>query len=138
MFILWLGWFGFNAGSQVSASTADDATTIALIASNTTIAAGVGALAAMIYTAIKNKPDISMSLNGVLGGLVAITAPCAFVTPVQSMIIGAVGGALVVWGAEMLEKIKVDDPVGAVPGSPDGRGVGHAGGWSVPLQWNPV
>lgn len=115
VFILWLGWFGFNAGSQLAAASLADAEAIALIATNTTIAAGTGALAAMIYTAIQNKPDISLSFNGVIGGLVAITAPCAGVTPVQALIIGAVGGCIVVWGAQMLEKIKVDDPVGAVP-----------------------
>lgn len=115
VFILWIGWFGFNAGSQLSAANGDDAVAIALIAANTTIAAGVGALGAMLYSMKSGKPSFTAAFGGVLGGLVAITAPCAFVTPMQAMIIGLVGGALVPWGSEMLEKIKIDDPAGAVP-----------------------
>ncbi len=114
-FILWIGWFGFNAGSQLSASTADDASAIALISANTTIAAGVGALGGILYSMKSGKVSFTSAFGGVLGGLVAITAPCAFVTPVQAVIIGLVGGALVPWGGEMLEKFKIDDVAGAVP-----------------------
>ncbi len=115
VFILWLGWFGFNPGSQLAAigSSAD---AIALVAANTNIAAAAGALAAMIISWMRSgKPDLPFTLNGALGGLVAITAPCAFVTPLASIIIGLVGGGLVVYGALWLERLKIDDPVGAVP-----------------------
>lgn len=114
-FILWIGWFGFNPGSQILAH-GSNADAISLIAANTNIAAATGALAALLLTWILNgKPDLSSAVNGVLGGLVAITAPCAFVTPLDSLIIGAIGGGLIVYGALWLEKIKIDDPVGAVP-----------------------
>jgi Amt family ammonium transporter len=114
--ILWLGWFGFNAGSQVAAGSSDDATAIALIAANTTIAAASGAVGAIVWTWVtQGKPGMAYSFNGVIGGLVAITAPCAGVTPVQSVVIGLVGGVLVVLGAKWLEALKIDDPVGAVP-----------------------
>ncbi|NJL03899.1 MAG: ammonium transporter [Chloroflexaceae bacterium] len=115
VFILWIGWFGFNAGSQLSASTGDDATAIALIAANTTIAAAMGAIGAVLYSLKSGKVSFTAGFAGVLGGLVAITAPCAFVTPLQAVIIGLVGGAIVPWGMEMLEKFKIDDPAGAVP-----------------------
>jgi len=115
VFILWLGWFGFNPGSQLAAS-GTNADAIALVAANTNIAAAAGALAAMIVAwVITKKPDLATTLNGALAGLVAITAPCAWVTPAASILIGAVGGVLVVLGALALEKVKVDDPVGAVP-----------------------
>jgi Amt family ammonium transporter len=115
VFILWLGWFGFNPGSQLAAHGAN-ADAIALVAVNTNIAAAGGAIAAMtLYWVIGKKPDLGMTLNGILGGLVAITAPCAWVTPLSSIIIGAVGGVVVVLGVLYLEKAKVDDPVGAVP-----------------------
>lgn len=114
-FILWIGWFGFNPGSQVLAH-GSNADAISLIAANTNIAAAAGALTALVLTWMMNgKPDLSFAINGVLGGLVAITAPCAFVTPLASIIIGAVGGAVVVYGTLWLEKSKIDDPVGAVP-----------------------
>ena len=115
VFILWIGWFGFNAGSQLSASTGDDATAIALIAANTTIAAAMGAVGAVLYSMKSGKVSFNAGFPGVLGGLVAITAPCAGVTPLQAVIIGLVGGAIVPWGMEMLEKFKIDDPAGAVP-----------------------
>jgi Amt family ammonium transporter len=115
VFILWLGWFGFNPGSQLAAS-GPNADAIALVAANTNIAAAGGALGAMISAwVITKKPDLSQTLNGILAGLVAITAPCAWVTPAASIIIGAVGGVLVVFGALWLERAKVDDPVSAVP-----------------------
>ncbi len=116
VFILWLGWFGFNPGSQL-AINGGNADVVALVAVNTNLAAAAGGLIAMLLTwlFVTKKPDLGASLNGVLAGLVAITAPCAFVTPVASLIIGAIGGIVVVFGALFLEKIKVDDPVSAVP-----------------------
>jgi Amt family ammonium transporter len=115
VFILWLGWFGFNPGSQLAAigSSAD---VISLVAANTNIAAAAGGLAAMFaYWMRSGKADLGMTLNGVLGGLVAITAPCAFVTPLASVIIGLIGGLLIVVAVPLLERLKIDDPVGAVP-----------------------
>lgn len=115
VFILWLGWFGFNPGSQLAATGAN-ADAVALVAANTNIAAAAGGMASLILAWVLNKkPDLSQTLNGVLAGLVAITAPCAWVTPAASILIGAVGGVLVVYGALLLEKVKVDDPVSAVP-----------------------
>ena len=115
VFILWFGWFGFNPGSQLAAHGAN-ADAIALVAANTTIAAAAGGLVAMALAWVRTrKPDLTWTLNGVLAGLVAITAPCAWVSPAASMLIGAVGGGLVVFGALLLEKFKIDDPVGAVP-----------------------
>jgi Amt family ammonium transporter len=110
VFILWLGWFGFNPGSTTAASK-----DIALIFVNTNIAAAAGAILAMITSWIKfKKPEISMSLNGALAGLVAITAPCATVTPLSAVIIGAIAGVLVVLAVLFFDRIKVDDPVGAI------------------------
>ena len=115
VFILWLGWFGFNPGSQLAATGAN-ADAIALVAANTNIAAAGGALAAMITAwVITRKPDLGQTLNGVLAGLVAITASCAWVTPAASITIGAVGGVIVVVGALALERAHIDDPVSAVP-----------------------
>jgi Amt family ammonium transporter len=116
VFILWLGWFGFNPGSQL-AIQGGNADAVALVAANTNIAAAAGALAAMIisWLFVAKKPDLGTTLNGTLAGLVAITAPCAYVTPLNSIFIGAIGGAIVVYGALLLEKLKIDDPVSAVP-----------------------
>jgi Amt family ammonium transporter len=116
VFILWLGWFGFNPGSQLAISGAN-ADVVALVAVNTNMAAAAGALTAMFvsWMFVAKKPDLGTALNGVLAGLVAITAPCAFVTPGWSIVIGAVGGVVVVYGAILLEKLKIDDPVSAVP-----------------------
>jgi Amt family ammonium transporter len=116
VFILWLGWFGFNPGSQL-AINGGNADAVALVAANTNIAAAAGALAAMIisWLFVAKKPDLGTTLNGTLAGLVAITAPCAYVTPLNSIFIGAIGGAIVVYGALLLEKLKIDDPVSAVP-----------------------
>ena len=115
IFILWLGWFGFNPGSQL-AIAGGNADAVALVAANTNIAAAAGALTALITAwARAGKPDIAAAMNGVLGGLVAITAPCAFVTPLDSIIIGAVAGPLVVFGNLFIERLQIDDPVGAVP-----------------------
>jgi len=110
VFILWLGWFGFNPGSTTAATT-----DIAMIFVNTNLAAAAGAVLAMFTSWIKiGKPDIGMSLNGALAGLVAITAPCANVTPFSAVIIGAIAGIIVVFSVFFFDKIKVDDPVGAV------------------------
>lgn len=116
VFILWFGWFGFNPGSQLAASGTDNANAIALITVNTNLAAAAGALAAMgTVWMMFGKPDVSMTMNGALAGLVAITAPCAVVSPSASLLIGALGGVLVVAGVTLLDKLHIDDPVGAVP-----------------------
>ena len=113
VFLLWFGWFGFNCGSTLGVG---DGSVIARIAINTNIAAATGALIAMATSwKLFKKPDLSMTMNGSLAGLVAITAPCAFVSPIEAIIIGAVAGVIVVLGIILLDKIKVDDPVGAVP-----------------------
>ena len=109
-FILWLGWFGFNPGSTTAANK-----DIAMIFVNTNLAAAAGAVLAMATSWIKfGKPEIGMSLNGALAGLVAITAPCASVTPLSAVIIGAAAGIIVVLSVLFFDKIKVDDPVGAI------------------------
>ncbi|MGD8251603.1 MAG: ammonium transporter [Desulfobacterales bacterium] len=110
VFILWLGWFGFNPGST---TTADKS--IAMIFVNTNLAAAAGCVLAMVTSWIQfGKPEIGMSLNGALAGLVGITAGCANVTPFSSIIIGAVAGVIVVYSVLFFDKIKIDDPVGAV------------------------
>ena len=113
VFILWFGWFGFNAGSTLSVN---DGSTIGLVALNTNIAAALGGIAAMITVWKRfGKPDLSMAMNGALAGLVAITAPCAYVEPWAALLIGAIAGYLVVRGVELLDKLQIDDPVGAFP-----------------------
>lgn len=115
VFILWLGWFGFNPGSQL-AITGSNADAVALVAANTNLAAAAGAAAAVIYGYITSKKaNVGAAFNGVLAGLVAITAPCAFVTPLDAVIIGLVGGVLVMVFGKVMENLKIDDPVGAVP-----------------------
>lgn len=114
VFILWFGWFGFNSGSTLG--VADGGETIARIAINTNLSAAAGAISAMLMVWFKfGKPDLSMTMNGALAGLVAITASCAFVSPIAAIIIGAAGGIIVVLGVMLLEKLHIDDPVGAVP-----------------------
>ncbi|MFH1380741.1 MAG: ammonium transporter, partial [Candidatus Omnitrophota bacterium] len=106
-------WFGFNPGSTMSVG---DGSLIAKVAVNTNLAAVSGALAAMFFAwKIFGKPDLTMTMNGALAGLVAITAPCAYVIPLESMIIGLIGGIIVVAGTVFLDKVHIDDPVGAVP-----------------------
>jgi Amt family ammonium transporter len=113
VFILWFGWFGFNPGSSLSVG---DGSLIALVAINTNLAAAAGGISAMITVwKMFGKPDLSMAMNGALAGLVAITAPCAFVDPWAAIVIGAIGGVIVVLGVILLDKLKIDDPVGAVP-----------------------
>ena len=109
--ILWLGWFGFNPGSTMAA----DPAAISLIALNTNMAAAAGCLTATVAAWIMlGKPDLSMILNGTLAGLVAITAPCNVVTPGSSIVIGGVAGVLVVYAVLFFDRIKIDDPVGAL------------------------
>lgn len=116
VFILWLGWFGFNPGSQLAIGSQDNADAVALIAVTTNLAAAAGAIGALITSWFRyGKPDMGQTLNGVLGGLVAITAGCAYVTPLSAIIIGVIAGPLVVLSAEWLDALKIDDPVGAVP-----------------------
>ena len=111
VFILWLGWFGFNPGSQMGA----DAAEISSIAITTNLAAAAGAITAMITAwLILGKPDAGMALNGALAGLVAITAGCASVSPRDAAIIGALGGIVVVLSVLMFERLRIDDPVGAI------------------------
>lgn len=114
VFILWLGWFGFNPGSTLNISSSSEL--VANIFVTTNAAAATGGIATLIVTWIRyGKPGLSMSLNGVLAGLVAITAGCDAVTPGAAMLIGLMAGTLVVFAVEFLDKIvKVDDPVGAV------------------------
>lgn len=108
--ILWLGWFGFNPGSTMGVSWL-----IAHIAMTTNIAAAFGGAAATITAwVVLGKPDLSMIINGILAGLVAITAPCAFVPVWASAVIGAVAGILVVFAVLFFDRIKIDDPVGAI------------------------
>lgn len=110
VFILWLGWFGFNPGSTTAGNT-----DIAMIFVNTNLAAAAGALTAMITAWFMfRKPDAGMTLNGVLAGLVGITAGCANVSPASSVAIGAIAGVLVVLAVIFLDRIHIDDPVGAV------------------------
>ncbi|MGH7780960.1 MAG: ammonium transporter [Candidatus Binataceae bacterium] len=110
--ILAFGWFGFNAGSTLAATDSR----IGVIAANTMLSSSAGALAALLYLWHRyKKPDIAMACNGLLGGLVAITAPCAFVTPAAAVLIGIIAGLLVVAAVIELERrFKLDDPVGAI------------------------
>ena len=110
-FILWFGWFGFNPGSTLSGMDGN----IARIAVNTNLSAAAGGTVAALLTLVRyGKADLSMAINGALGGLVAITAGCAFVTPVSSLLIGAAAGALIIWAVPFFDRIHADDPVGAI------------------------
>ena len=121
VFILWFGWFGFNPGSELAADEF-----VSGIAVNTILAASAGGVACTITIWAKSgKPDVAMIGNGVLAGLVSITAPCGAVTPGMSVIIGAVGGVLVVFAVAFFDRIRIDDPVGAV----SVHGIG--GAWGV-------
>jgi len=114
-FILWMGWFGFNGGSQLALSTADDASVIGLVFLNTNAAAAAGAVAALIVSKIKwGKADLTMILNGALAGLVAITADPASPSPIFATLIGAIAGIIVVYSIVTFDKLKLDDPVGAL------------------------
>jgi Amt family ammonium transporter len=118
VFILWVGWFGFNPGSQLAFSGEANIDATMLIAVNTTLAGAAGAIAAMIVTRLHahtHKVSLSMLLNGALAGLVGITANCDSVTNNEAIIIGLVAGILVVYGGILLQKLKIDDAVGAWP-----------------------
>ena len=132
--ILWFGWYGFNPGSTLSAL---DFEGIGRVATNTTLAAAAGGLSAMLYVYPRLKKwDMGITINGFLGGLVAVTAPCYWINSTGAVIIGLVGGVLVVIGVDLVEHYRVDDPIGAVAV----HGVcGIWGTWAVGLfatgQW---
>ncbi|MDR2403124.1 MAG: ammonium transporter [Spirochaetaceae bacterium] len=111
VFLLWFGWYGFNGASTLSGSSPD----IARVCVTTTLAASAGAIGALLFSWIWfKKPDASMTMNGALAGLVAITAPCGVVSPGAAIVIGLAGGVLVVLSVEFIDKVlKIDDPVGA-------------------------
>tara|TARA_Y100001970_G_scaffold194271_1_gene236194 strand:+ start:237 stop:1532 length:1296 start_codon:yes stop_codon:yes gene_type:complete len=116
IFILWLGWFGFNGGSQLAMGTADDAIAVSTIFMNTFLAGAGGVMAAAIVTRLAfGKTDVIQMLNGCIGGLVAITAEPLMPSPLAAILIGAVGGVIVVYGTKLLFSLKIDDVVGAVP-----------------------
>ena len=115
-FVLWLGWFGFNGGSQLALGSALDATAMAIVFSNTNLAACGGVVAACLLTQILyGKIDLTMALNGAIGGLVSITAGPDLTHHFLSIIVGAIGGILVVVTVPLLDKLKIDDVVGAIP-----------------------
>ena len=115
-FLLWFGWYGFNPGSTLSAM---DAQGIGRIAANTTLAACTGGLGAMLFGLwfgpTKGKFDLGLTINGLLGGLVAITCPCYWVSPLGAIVLGLIAGFVVFGGLYLLEYLRIDDPIGAVP-----------------------
>ena len=115
MFILWFGWFGFNGGSELKLSNIDEANAVAQVFVNTNMAAAGGLIAALLLARVMfGKADLTMALNGALAGLVSITAEPLSGTNVESMLIGAVGGLIVVLSIVGLDKMRIDDPVGAI------------------------
>lgn len=115
-FILWLGWFGFNGGSQLAIGTISDASAVSRIFVNTNLAAAAGAMAALfVNQTVYGKVDVTMVLNGALAGLVSITAEPLTPDPVWSILIGAIGGVIVVFAVPLLDKLRIDDVVGAIP-----------------------
>tara|TARA_Y100000815_G_scaffold160614_1_gene145717 strand:+ start:1173 stop:2486 length:1314 start_codon:yes stop_codon:yes gene_type:complete len=115
-FILWLGWFGFNGGSELALGANGSANNVSIIFANTNMAAAAGAVTALILTQVLyKKPDLTMVLNGALAGLVSITAEPLTPSLGAATLIGAVGGILVVFAVPMLDKLKIDDVVGAIP-----------------------
>ena len=116
VFVLWLGWFGFNGGSQLAMGTADDAIAVSTIFINTFLAGAGGVLSAAVVTRLGfGKTDVVQMLNGCIGGLVAITAEPLMPSPLAAILIGAVGGIIVVYGTKLLFSLKIDDVVGAIP-----------------------
>ncbi|MEQ8847483.1 ammonium transporter [Botrimarina sp.] len=116
VFILWFGWYGFNPGSQLAFQSTGDIDATMHCAITTTLAAGAGGIIATLMSWIMfGKPDLSMGLNGILGGLVGITACCDCMSTWAAMAVGAIAGILVIAGILMLDKLKIDDPVGAWP-----------------------
>lgn len=114
-FVLWLGWFGFNGGSVLATASVGDANSVAVVFMNTNAAAAGGVIAALIVAKLLfGKADLTMVLNGCLAGLVAITAGPDTPTPLAATLIGAVGGVIVVFSILSLDKLKIDDPVGAI------------------------
>ncbi len=114
-FILWLGWFGFNGGSVLATASVESANAVAVVFMNTNAAAAGGLIAALIVAKVLfGKADLTMALNGALAGLVAITAEPSTPTPLQATLFGALGGAIVVFSIVALDKMKIDDPVGAI------------------------
>ncbi len=115
-FILWLGWFGFNGGSQLAMGTIADVSSVSRIFVNTNLAACGGVVAAVVLTQLMYKKiDVTMALNGALAGLVSITAEPLTPDPAMAIMIGAVGGVIVVYAVPLLDKLKIDDVVGAIP-----------------------
>ena len=115
-FILWLGWFGFNGGSQLAIGTISDASSVSRIFVNTNLAAAGGVVAALLMTqAVYGKVDVTMVMNGALAGLVSITAEPLTPSPLWSIIIGGIGGVIVVLTVPLLDKMRIDDVVGAIP-----------------------
>ena len=116
VFVLWLGWFGFNGGSQLAMGSFTDAVAVSKIFINTNLAACGGVMAAAVVTRLMvGKTDVLQMLNGAIGGLVAITAEPLMPTPIVAILIGAVGGMIVVWGTKLLFTMQIDDVVGAIP-----------------------
>ena len=116
VFVLWLGWFGFNGGSQLAMGTADDAIAVSTIFINTFLAGAGGVMAAAVVTRLGfGKTDVVQMLNGCIGGLVAITAEPLLPSPLAAILIGAVGGIIVVYATKLLFSLKIDDVVGAIP-----------------------
>ena len=116
VFILWFGWYGFNPGSQLAFQGTSDIDATMHIAVTTTLAAGAGGLAATLLSwVLFGKPDLSMGLNGILGGLVGITACCDCMSSWMAMVVGVVAGGLVIGAILLLDKLQIDDPVGRVP-----------------------
>ena len=114
--ILWMGWFGFNGGSQLAAGTLEDVSSVATIYINTNLAAGGGVIAAAIISRlIGGKTDVVMMLNGAIAGLVAITAEPLTPSPLAAIFIGAIGGLVMYFSTKLLFKLKIDDVVGAIP-----------------------
>lgn len=138
--ILLVGWFGFNPGSQLAIYGSANTEAVMLIAANTLLAAAAGAVAALAFSLIYiKKPDLTMALNGILAGLVSITANCDSVTNIEAIVIGLIGGVLVVVGIRLLETLKIDDPVGAWPvhglcGIWGGVATGIFGSYSIGIQ----
>ncbi|WP_019589967.1 MULTISPECIES: ammonium transporter [unclassified Thioalkalivibrio] len=124
--ILWLGWFGFNGGSELKVSDVESANAVAAVFTNTNLAAAGGVIAALITTRLMfGKADLTMALNGAVAGLVSITAEPLMPSPLLATFIGAVGGVIVVFSIVALDKVKIDDPVGAISAH------GTAGIWGV-------
>jgi len=114
-FILWMGWFGFNGGSQLLLSDKENATAVGQILLNTNAAAAMGAIAALfVCKVLWGKSDLTMVLNGALAGLVVITADPLSPSPLMACLLGLLGGALVIFSIIALDKVKIDDPVGAI------------------------